>query len=345
MPAVTDLVASFPHRLSGHCGSGSLRALLEHEGLDFGGGPLSEAAAFGLAGGLGFCFAELPGRRPPVYLVGRTAELEVDLGRTLGLGVDVVETDDPAEGWAALRAELDAGRPAMVWADIKHLEYLRVQMHNTRHAIVVVGYDEEAGVAWVADNDRDELQRCSLASLAAARASEAFPGPARHRVFRYRWPVGLPEPREAVRRALARAVVNMQDDVAFLPGVPAAGGLAGVAAFAASYPAWPARFGDALDDALSGLGVFIVKAGTGGAMFRSLHAGFLHDMAGLLGDERLAALAAQYDELAGAWVALAEAARARDHAAGLALVEEIARREVAGVEAMRRTLEVESSFS
>src|SRR5205085_3581595 len=170
------------------------------------------------------------------------------------------ETDDADEGWGWVRDEIGAGRPPMVWADIAELEYLRVRMTNTRHDIVVVGYDDDAEVVFIADNDRDELQRCSYASLAAARSSSGFPGPNRHGTFVYRWPSELREPAGAVSAALDRAIANMRgagDD--FLPG---GSGLEGVDGFAASYPAWPERFGDGLDAALSGLRVFIVKAGT-----------------------------------------------------------------------------------
>jgi hypothetical protein len=87
-------------------------------------------------------------------------------------------------------------------------------------------------------------------------------------------------------------------------------------------------------EALSGLSVFIVKAGTGGAMFRSLHQTFLADFAALLGSSALADAAAVYAELSEAWVALAAGAREGDHAAGLPLVSRIRELEHAGVAAM-----------
>ncbi len=335
---------TFPHRRAGHCGSGALRDLLELHGLDFGAGPLSEGAIFGLAGGLGFLFMEIPEMRPPIYLVGRTADLERDVATHLGAGLDVVETDDPDEGWRWVREEIDAGRPPMVWADIKHLEYLRVRMHNTRHDIVVVDYDTDAGIAWIADNDRDELQPCSLESLAAARNSQAFPGPNRHTTFLYRWPQELRAPRAASRAGIARAVDNMRGGGAALAGLEGAFGLEGLGAFARSYPAWPQAFGEeGLSQALGGLDVFIVKAGTGGAMFRSLHAGFLRDMGDLLEDELLLGAAQTYDELTQTWVALAATAKERDHPGGLPLVEAIARLEEEGVAAMERWLEAEGA--
>jgi hypothetical protein len=329
---------AFPHRRAGHCGSGALRDLLEHEGLDYGGGPLSEGAVFGFSGALGFLYVELPQMRPPVYLVGRTADLELDLARHLGGGVDVRDSEDADEAWAIVRERIDAGHPPMVWADIKHLDYLRVQMHNTRHDIVVAGYDEDAGIAWIADNDRDDLQPCSLESLRRARDSNAFPGPNFNRVFVYEWPERLRDPRAAARDGIATAVRNMRGGGEALAGLEGRYGLAGVDAFAEAYPRWPETFGDDLDAALSGLRVFIVKAGTAGAMFRSLQAEFLHDAADLLGDGALREAAEAYDELVAAWAALGEAAGARDHAAGEALVRDVAVREYRGVEHLERWL-------
>lgn len=288
---------------------------------------------FGLAGGLGFLYVETPGSRPPLYLVGRTAELERDVADHLGLGLDVRDTDDPAEGWAWVREEVDAGRPPMVWADIGHLEYLRVRMHNTRHDIVIAGYDEAEGIAWVADNDRDELQRCSLASLARARRSEAFPGPNRHTTFVYRWPEELRAPREAAHAAVRRAVENMRGGDA-AAGLAGAFGLEGVDRFATAYPGWPEVFGEDLSAALKGLRVLVVKAGTGGAMFRSLHATFLRDMAELLDDGALRALAGTYDDLASAWRLLAARAEQGDHRGGVEPVEQIRTLEHLGVSLM-----------
>lgn len=274
--------------------------------------------------------------RPPVYLVGRMADLEKDVARHLGFALELRDTDDPGEAWATVKREIDAGRPTMVWADIKHLDYLRVHMHNSRHDIVVVGYDEDRGVAYVADNDRDEIQECALESLAAARASRAFPGPARHTAFLYDWPDDLGDPRAAVAAGIERAVGHMREPDSY--GGQA--GIAGVERFAAAYEDWPETFGDDLPNALKGLRVFIVKAGTGGAMFRSLHAEFLRDSATLLGDDGLARAAGAYDEVSATWVALAGAVADAGHdpraahERGREHVAVVARLEAAGVEQM-----------
>jgi hypothetical protein len=298
--------------------------------------------AFGLGGGLGCFFYELPEMDPPLYLVGRGGGLEQGVCEHLGIELDLRRTDDGEEAWRWLREELDAGRPTMVNADIKELDYLRVKLSNTMHDIVVTGYDEDAGVALIADNDREDIQRCSLDSLARARGSQGFPGPSHHATWVMRFPDVLPEPRVAIERALREAVANMTQQGEALAGLEAGCGLDHVARLAESYPQWPARYGERLARALGGLWVFIVKAGTGGAMFRSLQAGFLRESSELLdGDARLAHAADVYDELAGEWVALAgAAAEARDgdpaaaHAAGLPHMEAIARLERDGAEAM-----------
>src|SRR3954470_13987388 len=323
-------VAQFPHRRSGHCGSGAFRDLLEFHGLSWGGEPLSEAMVFGLSGGLGCFYYELTEMDPPLYLVGRTGGLERGVCEHLGIDLDLRRTDDAAEAWRWVRDEIDAGRPTMVNADIHELDYLRVQLSNTMHDIVVTGYDESDGVALVADNDREEIQRCALESLARARGSQGFPGPSRHATWVMRFPDELPEPRATLVRALRQAVANMREDGEALAGVGPGSGLDHAERFAASYPR--------LQNALHGLWIFIVKAGTGGAMFRSLQAEFLRESAELLDDARVATAADVYEELAGEWLALAGAARADDHAAGLPHVEAIVQLEHAGVEAMEAAI-------
>jgi hypothetical protein len=333
MPAVAD----FPHRKAGHCGSGAFRDLLEFHGLSWGSEPLSEGMVFGLSGGLGCFYYELPDMDPPLYLVGRSGGLERGVCDHLGIELDLRRTDDGDEAWAWLRDELDAGRPTMVNADIQELDYLRVKLSNTMHDIVVTGYDRGDGVALIADNDREEIQRCSLDSLARARGSHGFPGPSRHATWVMRFPERLPDPREAVDRALRQAIANMREEGEALAGIGPGSGLDHVARFAESYPRWPELFGDRLERSLRGLWVFIVKAGTGGAMFRSLQGEFLEESAALLGDGAIAAAARVYGELAGEWLALADAVREGDHGAGLPHVESIARLERDAVAAMVRS--------
>ncbi|MEW2353681.1 BtrH N-terminal domain-containing protein [Spirillospora sp. NPDC029432] len=316
------MIEDFPHRMAGHCGSGALRDLLDWAGLGWQ-GPPSEPLVFGLGGALDFKFLRIPGLEPPVYLGGRTLDLEFDLCHRLGIEVEHRRTDDAAEGWSWVAAELDAGRPVMVWADILRLPYLRVRLTNTRHDIVVVGYDAGAGVAWVADNDREDIQRVPLEALAHARNSHGFPHPNRHSTFPMRFPERLPDLLPAARDAAADAVATMsgEHEETGEPPLEIAGvasGLAGVREFAAEVAGWPGLHDPGTLAAMyRTVRICVEKAGTGGGLFRRLQAGFCGEVATITGDAPFRRAGEAYAACAEAWSALAAAAGdpEPDHAA------------------------------
>jgi hypothetical protein len=234
----------------------------------------------------------------------------------------------------------------MLWADMHELSYLDVVFHHTHHTVVVTGYDLGERVAYVADYDFDDIQPCTLESLARARRSHAFPEPCNHTTFVARFPERLPPPRAAIVAAIGTEIGNMRSGRIAMPegldpdDVPEAGafatGLRGLDLLASEYGAWPDRFGDGLGIALKGLRFYILRAGTGGALFRSLHASFLEEAAELLGDESLRPVAAHYELLASLWVELAHTVKASDarvsHAAGAAVLDRIGRAERDGVD-------------
>ncbi|ANI91137.1 Hypothetical protein BJL86_0327 [Dietzia timorensis] len=188
------------HRQAGHCGSGALRDLLEWAGLGWDEVP-SEGLVFGMGGGLGFTYLRAPGLAPPIYFVGRSSDLEVDLLARLGAEVDVREPDDPETGWGWVRRELQQGRPVLMWADISELPYLNVRLQMSRHDIVVIGYEDDTETAFVVDNDRAEMQKVPYEALARARASRSFPVPTRHTTYFVNWPQILPDLRQTAASA------------------------------------------------------------------------------------------------------------------------------------------------
>jgi hypothetical protein len=312
---MSRVLLDYPHRSAGHCGSGALRDLLDWAGLGWD-GPPDEGLVFGLGGALSFSYLRLPGLTPPIYLVGRGADLELDLPRRLGAHVELTQTDDPVQGWQWVRDELDAGRPVLVWADIAELPYLRVRLKMSRHDIVIIGYDDDAQVAFVVDNDREHVQEVPYDALARARASTAFPTPARHATFTITWPARLPELRAVAAEAFASSAALMRAggselaDATSLPSTAVAGsGLSGVAVFAEDLARWPQVFSREEHDAsLRALPAFIEKAGTGGGLFRRLQAQGCADVAARTGLDVVAQAADAVARCAAAWSALATAA-------------------------------------
>lgn len=309
----------YPHRMAGHCGSGALRDLVEWAGLGWSGVP-DEGLIFGLGGGLAFMYLRDARSAPPIYFVGRNADLELDFCARLGIETVREQTDDPIEGWRWVEQEVASGRPVMVHADIAELPYLRVRLSNTRHDIVIVGYDHDRNVALVADNDRAEIQEVPLEALSRARGSQGFPDPNRFATYRMRFPTSLPDLLPAARAAAADAAVNLRTGTGTLfdpgdlpPGSVTGSGLAGVAAFARDIAAWPDVFDAAmLRTALKVLPVFVEKAGTGGGLFRRLQADFCADVARITGDERFGSAATASCRCADGWSNLAALASDED---------------------------------
>lgn len=313
---MSRVLLDYPHRSAGHCGSGALRDLMDWAGLGWG-GPPDEGLVFGLGGGLGFAYLRVPGLVPPVYLVGRGGDLEVDLLQRLGATLDLKRTDDPGLGWQWVREELDAGRPVMVWADIAELPYLRVRLTMSRHDIVVVGYDDEQQLAFVVDNDREEVQEVPYSALARARSSQSFPEHTRHATFATTWPRSLPDLNAVAADAFASSVRSMRiggPDLVNRSQLPegslAASGLSGVQAFADDVESWADVWDEQiLEAALRALPVFVEKAGTGGGLFRRLQAACCHDLADRTGSAHSRAAGDLYDRCAQGWSALGAAGK------------------------------------
>lgn len=310
-----SIIEHYPHRMGGHCGSGAMRDLMEWNRVGYD-GPPDEGLVFALGGALSLTYVRSDALTPPIYLVGRGPDFEVDLPRRLGGSVEVLATDDPAEGWENLRAEIDRGRPTLVWAEIAELPYLRVQLRMSRHDIVVVGYDEAKRLALVADNDRAEFQHVPLDALARARCSTSFPQPTRHTLFRVAWPLALPSLHTAAAEAFAQSAASLSTPTGSTIAGPAehgSHGLDAAAALASDVSSWEALSAEELEMHLFSLGAFIEKAGTGGGLFRRLLAHGCEQIAHLTGNHATAVLATDAHRAAASWTAVARAAVQRDH--------------------------------
>lgn len=315
------MIEPYPHQLGGHCGSGALRDLLHWAGLGWevlpGDGLPGEGLVFGLGGGLSFMYTRYPGLRPPMYVVGRNADMELELCRRLNIETRRQQTDDPDEAWHLIKSEIDAGRPVMVWSDIAELPYLRVRLSNTRHDVVVIGYDDDCQTVLIVDNDREDVQEVPMEAFRRAHGSSGFPGPNRFATYPMRFPAQLPDLLTCARDAAAAAarVLDGEDallfDVSTLPsGSLVASGVDGIRTFADDIITWPYSMGpDELTTAVRTIPVFVEKAGTGGGMFRRLQASFCRDLALATSDEDFAAAVEPCQQSADAWSALGEAAR------------------------------------
>lgn len=300
------LVDGFEHRPGGHCSSTALRDLLSFYGHQF-----TEEMVFGLGAGLAFVYYRNPLMEPPVYIGGRVSNLEEQLRRSLGFEMEVVKGLDDVSAWLEAKEMLDAGTPVMVHADVYHLDYLNARRHFSGHRVVLVGYDEERGVAFVADNDRDSVQECSLQSLRRARAAAFLPQPAENLLYRFSVPRELTALEEAIPRAIDVVVGNSmrlaEERSRYSRGNgTVVKGIEGLGEFATVMDSWP---GSMAEEMLSlqckSIYVMAEKGGTGyGGNFRRLYGRFLKESAGVLEIPALGELGDEFVRIGDAWTRL-----------------------------------------
>lgn len=286
----TRTVPGFRHVQGLHCGSTAMADALRHAGV-----ALSEAMAFGLGSGIHFFFFQGEGFDPSRGFYGRSAALEYELCERLGVAFDEGPEPDPEKAWARVRAHVDAGRPVLLQADIKFLDYWQTQTSFNGHRLICAGYEDgrsDGDVALMADSHWAWPQEVPAASLMRAMASDAPPVPSRDCYFG----VLAPPARALDARALAPEAWRvcsrrmLEDDSGF-SGLRAMRAMAGDLARWSEAPdwAWCARFAYQV----------IEKRGTGGGNFRRLYRAFL--------EESLAPapLVAAMGACADAWTALA----------------------------------------
>jgi hypothetical protein len=281
------------HRTGHHCGSTAMRNLLAfHTGAG-----LSEESVFGLSGSIWFCLV-VPPLAPVEIAFGRTISLETGICEALGLPYSEQGCDD-AQAWPVVRERVQTGTPVVLMGDSSKLEYFGGPRFPG-HRFLLVGFDEQRGVAIVGDRRWNDLQEVSLASLARARSDPTDPLSALNLwgAPTGAWPGAdeIDERASAVaRKAVRTAALRMLE-----PDVDSTG-VRGIHAFARRIRKLPAPRLAAL--ARTGEHV-IERGGNGGGFFRHMYATFLREHAGALG-AFAAPLATRFHEIAKEWTRLA----------------------------------------
>jgi hypothetical protein len=123
--------------------------------------------ALGLGAGVSFYYVALDGQSPSRFTNGRAARLEEQFVELTEAPIRLETFADPEAGWAAARAAVDGGRPAILLSDLYYLAHYGSSAHFPGNAVILAGYDAEG--AYLSDTSFEELQTTRLDNLARAR--------------------------------------------------------------------------------------------------------------------------------------------------------------------------------
>ena len=159
-----------------HWETGSLRNFLAYQGITapHTDQPYSEAMLLGISGGIvmGYFTFAYQGYDPMVRILTRnTFEPLKTIYKRLDIQSNVRQTANPDKGFKNLLDILEAGTPAIVFADMFSLPYNALVPDVGMWAmfpILVYGYDQNQGIVWIADRSRMPLS-VTIEELAVAR--------------------------------------------------------------------------------------------------------------------------------------------------------------------------------
>jgi hypothetical protein len=311
------MVEGFVHRPGVHCVSSSLRDVFEFHGLK-----VSEEMVFGLDCGLGFVYWPMKGAVPPIFVGGRGSKGIEDVCRVLGIKWERKTTKSANKAWQTVRELINSDVPAMLQVDMFYLDYFRGETgHFGGHMIVLAGYDEERGEAYVTDvhNEKIDAKRrkdglfvTSLESLEEARGSTSKPFPPGNACFTFSFPKELVPLEKAIKTAIKS---NAQS---FLSPPIKNLGIKGIRHFADQVVRWPDTIRGTIYDPVQFKTeipmlklnlflayAFIEEAGTGGGLFRRIYSRFLREASEMLRANALKEASDLMMESADTWTEIA----------------------------------------
>jgi len=241
---------------------------------------------------------------PPIFIGGLGSRGIEDICRILGIEWEKKTTTSTKKALQAVKEIIDNDVPVMLQVDMFYLDYWRGKTgHFGGHAIVLAGYDEERGEAYVTDvhNEKIEAERgedglfaTSLESLAEARSSMFKPFPPRNAWVTFTFPKELVPLEKAIKTAIKTNAER------FLNPLNKNFGVKGIRHLADQVVKWPDIIHGTVYDPVQFKAqismlklnlflayAFIEEVGTGGGFYRRIYSRFLKEASHILHAEIL----------------------------------------------------------
>lgn len=254
------------HRPGKHCATTALSDISCFYGLNF-----SEPLCLGLGCGLGFFYMKGDRLTPTRALHTRTAVLEPNFFRNLGIEFAWNTDKDSDKSLAEVKSFIDRGIPVILQSDIYYIDYYQSSTHFTGHVITIWGYDDEREMAYLADTQWEGLQELSYASLKRAWTAQIFPYYLENNYFPVRLDIPFLTLEQAIPAAMRQQALDLlgEESEGNMSGIP------GMKTLIDDFPRW--EVAKDLDWCARFSYQVIERRGTGGSGFRLLYTDFLRE--------------------------------------------------------------------
>jgi hypothetical protein len=312
------MVDGFVHRPGFHCESTAVRDVLEFYGLK-----ISEYMAFGLDCTFGFEYLRKKFPYRPFYINGKICTFPNTLPKFLGINVEKKTADDADKAWNYVKELINRNIPVPIFVDMYYLDYMKIPKepwnHFGNHVIVLVGYDEKKGEAYIADSSFEGMQAISLQSLAQARNSKFEPFPPENAWFEINVPKTTKPLSKAAEMAIKETAKNM-----IHPSRENCG-ICGIRLLAEDIVNWPeiTSSTEELKLALILQYIDLEIAGTGGGNFRKMYSRFIKESAKLISNRKLEIISHEIAKSAELWSETANLIRQASQTAKTKIVNKI----------------------
>ena len=285
-------MTAFEHRHAGHCESGTVSALLRHQGLS-----LSEPMVFGIGGGLFFLHMPLVKMAGIPLTSYRDAPRAIikNLARRLGIRWRQHRYRTPEAAMRALDEFLAAGRPVGLQTSVYWLPYFPIDMRFHFNGHNLVAYGKQGEEYLISDPVVETAVTCHAEDLKRARFAKGTFAPRGLTYYPEQVPVN-PDLKAATREAIRTTAKRMTEiPMPFL-------GVRGIRWMAGRMERWPDKLGPELARKwVSSVVRMQEEIGTGGAGFRFMYAAFLQEASELLGNAALAEAARDLTNTGDRW--------------------------------------------
>ncbi len=274
-----EKIIDFNHKMAAHCETGTLTALLNHNGLK-----ISEPLVFGIANGIFFGYLESSNFPFPTFIVrSRPGQVRENISKRLKIKLNKFRFRDIEKGESQLDALLSEGKPVAAQVDFFYMSYMPEwqRVHINVHFINVIGKTDNKYI--ISDSYYPQQSELSASAMRKARWAGGFMAP---KGFIY-YPSEIPENID-LKKPIIKGIKTACRNMLSLP-VPFIG-IKGIYKFADKILEWPtlARDTEHLSHEIMKINVFLEDQGTGGAGFRFMYASFLQQAADILNNSNLA---------------------------------------------------------